>query len=113
MEIASNDGYLLQHFAADGVPVLGIEPAGYAASLAEERGVPSRVMFFNADTAAQLAAEGVAADIIAANNVLAHVPDIRGFVAGFPIVLKPEGVVTFEFPSLANQLRELQFNEQQ
>ena len=110
MEIASNDGYLLQHFVADEIPVLGVEPAGYAASLAEKRGVPSRVMFFNAEMARGLADEGVSADIIAANNVLAHVPDIRGFVAGFPIVLKPEGVVTFEFPSLANLLRELQFD---
>jgi SAM-dependent methyltransferase len=110
MEIASNDGYLLQHFVAAGIPVLGVEPAGHAAALAEAKGVRTRVAFFDADTAAALAAEGVAADLIAANNVLAHVPDIRGFAAGFPFVLKPAGVATFEFPHLLRQLQALQFD---
>ncbi|MEM9098846.1 MAG: class I SAM-dependent methyltransferase, partial [Pseudomonadota bacterium] len=110
VEIASNDGYLLQHFHAAGVPVLGVEPAGYAASVAEEKGIPSRVMFFNADAAEDLAVEGSQADLMAANNVLAHVPDISGFVAGFPKILAREGVATFEFPHLANLLSQVQFD---
>lgn len=110
MEVASNDGYLLQHFVAAGVPVLGVEPAGHAASVAEGKGVRTRVAFFNAESAAALAAEGFAADLIAANNVLAHVPDIRGFAAGFPMMLKPQGVATFEFPHLLRQLQGLQFD---
>ncbi|MEM9044269.1 MAG: class I SAM-dependent methyltransferase [Pseudomonadota bacterium] len=110
IEVASNDGYLLQHFREIGVPVLGVEPAGHAASVAEGKGVPSRVMFFNAETAKDLAAEGFKADLMAANNVLAHVPDIKGFVAGFPRVLAAEGVVTFEFPHLANLLEQVQFD---
>lgn len=110
VEIASNDGYLLQHFVHMGVPVLGIEPAGHAASLAVERGVPSEVMFFHEGTARELSARGVKADLIAANNVLAHVPDIGGFAAGFPVILAPEGVVTFEFPHLLSLMREVQFD---
>jgi SAM-dependent methyltransferase len=109
-EVASNDGYLLQHFAARGIPVLGIEPAGHAAGLAEAKGVPTRVMFFDEAAARSLAAEGFAADLIAANNVLAHVPDIRGFAAGFPLLLKPQGVATFEFPHLLRQIEGLQFD---
>lgn len=109
-EVASNDGYLLQHFVTSGIPVLGIEPAGHAASLAEARGVPTRMAFFNEATARDLAAEGYAADLIAANNVLAHVPDIRGFAAGFPLLLKAEGVATFEFPHLMRQIEALQFD---
>ena len=109
-EIASNDGYLLQHFVAAGIPVLGIEPAGHAAELAEDRRVPTRVDFFNAATATDLVTSGPRADLIAANNVLAHVPDIRDFVAGFPIFLAPEGVLTFEFPHLLNLIREVQFD---
>ncbi len=110
VEIASNDGYLLQHFVGMGVPVLGIEPAGHAASLAREKGVPSEVMFFHEGTARELAARGVKADLMAANNVLAHVPDIGAFAAGFPLVLAPEGVLTFEFPHLLNLMREVQFD---
>lgn len=110
VEIASNDGYLLQHFLTDGIPVLGVEPAGNAASIAEAKGIPSRVMFFNSETAEALAADGVQADLMAANNVLAHVPDIRGFVGGIPKVLAPDGVVTFEFPHLANLLKMVQFD---
>ena len=109
-EVASNDGYLLQHFVAAGIPVLGIEPAGHAAELAEAKGVPTRVEFFNRATAGKLVAEGHRADLIAANNVLAHVPDIRDFAAGFPVLLAPEGVVTFEFPHLLNLIREVQFD---
>lgn len=109
-EVASNDGYLLQHFVGRSIPVLGIEPAGHAAELAEGRGVPTRVEFFGAGTANSLRSEGFQADLIAANNVLAHVPDIRDFAAGFPILLKPEGVVTFEFPHLLNLIRHVQFD---
>lgn len=110
VEVASNDGYLLQHFVALGIPVLGIEPAGHAASLAEQKGVPTRVEFFHAETAARLRAEGHAADLMAANNVLAHVPDIRAFARGFQVLLKPQGVATFEFPHLARLLTQVQFD---
>ncbi len=110
VEIASNDGYLLQHFAAAGIPVLGIEPAGYAASLAQAKGVDTRVAFFGAPFAQVLLVEGHGADLMAANNVLAHVPDIRDFVAGFRVLLKPSGVATFEFPHLARLLEEVQFD---
>ena len=109
-EVASNDGYLLRHFAQAGIPVLGIEPAGHAAELAEKKGVPTRVTFFGEATARALAAEGYQADLIAANNVLAHVPDIRDFAAGFPALLSHEGVVTFEFPHLLNLIRHAQFD---
>ena len=110
VEVASNDGYLLQHFAAAGIPVLGVEPAGHAASLAETKGVPTKVEFFHATSAARLRDEGHAADLMAANNVLAHVPDIRAFVAGFKVLLKPQGVATFEFPHLARLLTQVQFD---
>ncbi len=110
MEIASNDGYLLQHFVGAGIPVLGIEPTANTARAALEKGVPTEVMFFNAATAAGLAARGVAADLIAANNVLAHVPTIGDFVAGFREVLKPQGVLTFEFPHLLKLIELVQFD---
>lgn len=110
VEVASNDGYLLQHFAARGVPVLGVEPAANVAEAARAKGVPTEVAFFSRDTARALAARGYVADLIVANNVLAHVPDIRDFVAGFSVLLKPEGVATFEFPHLLNLIRELQFD---
>jgi SAM-dependent methyltransferase len=110
VEIASNDGYLLQHFVALDVPVLGIEPAGATAEAARARGVETEVAFFNEETAVRLAARGVRADLMAANNVLAHVPDISGFVAGFRHVLKPEGVLTFEFPHLLNLIEQVQFD---
>jgi SAM-dependent methyltransferase len=110
VEVASNDGYLLQHFAAAGVPVLGIEPTANTAAAAVERGVPTEVAFFNAATGRALAARGVQADLMAANNVLAHVPDIGDFVAGFRHVLKPEGVLTFEFPHLLNLIEQVQFD---
>lgn len=110
VEVASNDGYLLQHFVAMGVPVLGIEPTANTAEAARARGVPTEVMFFNGETGQALAARGVRADLMAANNVLAHVPDIGGFVAGFRHVLKPEGVLTFEFPHLLNLIEKVQFD---
>ncbi|CAN7205215.1 class I SAM-dependent methyltransferase [Phenylobacterium sp. LjRoot219] len=110
VEIASNDGYLLQHFVAMDVPVLGIEPTANTAEAARARGVPTEVIFFNEQTAVALAARGVRADLMAANNVLAHVPDISAFVAGFRHVLKDEGVLTFEFPHLLNLIELVQFD---
>ena len=110
IEIASNDGYLLQHFKAAGVPVLGIEPTANTAEVAVAKGIPTEVVFFNAQTGRDLAARGVAADLMAGNNVLAHVPDIADFVAGFQHVLKPEGVLTFEFPHLLNLIEKVQFD---
>jgi len=110
MEAASNDGYLLQHFRARGVNVLGIEPAANVAAAAVGVGVPTEVTFFNAGSAADIAARHGRADLIAANNVLAHVPDMPGFVAGFFEILQPEGVATFEFPHLLNLIRHVQFD---
>ncbi|WPE21001.1 hypothetical protein ShzoTeo12_21960 [Shinella zoogloeoides] len=110
IEVASNDGYLLQHFAKAGIPVLGVEPAGNCAAEAELRGVPSMVAFFGSALGERLVSEGRQADLMAANNVLAHVPDISDFVKGFSIALKPEGVVTFEFPHLLNLINLVQFD---
>jgi SAM-dependent methyltransferase len=110
IEIASNDGYLLQYFRDRGIPVLGIEPAANVAEIAVARGVPSRVAFFGRLTAGRLADEGRMADLMAANNVLAHVPDLNDFVAGFQMVLKPDGVATLEFPHLLRLLAENQFD---
>jgi hypothetical protein len=108
--VASNDGYLLQHFVAMGIPVLGIEPAANVAEAAEAIGVPTRALFLGAATARQLAAEGVAADLLAGNNVLAHVPDLNDFVAGLAILLKPDGVLTMEFPHLLRLVEGVQFD---
>ncbi|MDP4025857.1 class I SAM-dependent methyltransferase [Methylobacterium sp. NEAU 140] len=110
VEVASNDGYLLQYFVARGVPVLGVEPAANVAAVACERGVPSEVAFFGRVTAERLKAEGHAADLMAANNVLAHVPDILDFVAGFAVLLKPDGAGTFEFPHLLRMIEHKQFD---
>ena len=110
IEVASNDGYLLQHFVAMGVPVLGIEPTANTAAAARERGVPTEVVFFHEATGRDLAARGLTADLMAANNVLAHVPDIGDFVGGFQHVLKPQGVLTFEFPHLLNLIEQVQFD---
>ncbi|MCB1521476.1 MAG: methyltransferase domain-containing protein [Hyphomicrobiaceae bacterium] len=110
VEIASNDGYLLQHFVAAGVPVLGIEPAANVAAKAVAKGVPTDVAFFGEETARRLRAQGVAADLMAANNVLAHVPGILDFVTGFKVLLKPEAVATFEFPHVLNLVRDVQFD---
>jgi SAM-dependent methyltransferase len=100
VEVASNDGYLLQYFKAAGIPVLGIDPAANCAEVAErERGVPTLVRFFGAKTATEVAGAGKA-DVIAGNNVLAHVPDINDFVSGLKILLKDGGVITIEFPHL-------------
>ncbi|MFK0273915.1 class I SAM-dependent methyltransferase [Ensifer sp. NPDC090286] len=110
VEIASNDGYLLQYFVAKGIPALGIEPAANAARLAEERQVPTEVAFFGRETATELVKRGIRADLTAANNVLAHVPDIADFVGGFAILLKPDGVATFEFPHLLRLMEGVQFD---
>ena len=110
VEVASNDGYLLQHFVKAGIPVLGIEPAANVAAVAEKIGVPTEVAFFGAGTARELVARGLSADLTAANNVLAHVPAIADFASGFAILLKPQGVATFEFPHVLNLIEKLQFD---
>jgi len=110
MEIASNDGYLLQHFVARSVPVLGIEPAANVAKVAIEKGVPSTVRFFGRKTAAEIAAEHGRPDVLLGNNVLAHVPDINDFVGGMKVLLAPHGVITMEFPHLQRLIAENQFD---
>jgi SAM-dependent methyltransferase len=110
MEVASNDGYLLRHFRDRGVRVLGIEPARNVAAVAVAAGIPTETRFFNATTAALIVTQHGQADLIAANNVLAHVPDIAGFVAGFALALKPDGVVSFEFPHLMRLIAEARFD---
>ena len=100
VEVASNDGYLLQYFVQRHVPVLGIEPAANVAKVAIEKGVPTLVQFFDAQLAQELAAEGRCADLVLGNNVLAQVPDVNDFVEGLKVLLKPEGVLTLEFPHL-------------
>jgi len=110
VEIASNDGYLLQHFLPLGVPVLGVEPAANVAKVAIEKGVPTLVDFFGFDLAGTLAAEGRQADLIVGNNVLAQVPQLNDFVAGLARLLKPEGVITLEFPHLERLMAENQFD---
>ncbi|MEQ1887858.1 MAG: class I SAM-dependent methyltransferase [Alphaproteobacteria bacterium] len=110
VEVASNDGYLLRHFVAAGISVLGVEPAANVAKVAKEMGVPTEVAFFGAATAGRLKALGHAADLMVANNVLAHVPDINDFVAGFAVLLKPAGVWTIEFPHLQRLIQEGQFD---
>ncbi len=110
VEVASNDGYLLQYFKAAGVPVLGIEPAANVAKVAIDKGIPSRVEFLGRQTARRMADEGVAADLLLGNNVLAHVPDLNGFVEGLSILLKKSGVLTMEFPHLLRLVEGNQFD---
>jgi SAM-dependent methyltransferase len=110
VEIASNDGYLLQHFVAKGVPVLGIEPAANVAKVAVGKGVPTLVEFFGEKLARQLAGNGKQADLVAGANVLAQVPDVNDFVEGIKILLKPRGVLTIEFPHLMRLIEENQFD---
>jgi hypothetical protein len=110
IELASNDGYLLQWFVQQGIPVLGIEPAANVATAAEERGVPTLVRFFGVELAAQLAAEGRHADLLIGNNVLAQVPDLNDFVGGMALVLGAEGVITLEFPHVLRLIDENQFD---
>ena len=110
VEIASNDGYLLQYFVEKKVPVLGIEPAVNVAKVAVDRGIPTLVQFFGAALASELARSGKQADLLAGNNVLAQVPDLCDFVAGMKILLKPRGVLTLEFPHLLRLMGSNQFD---
>jgi SAM-dependent methyltransferase len=110
VELASNDGYLLQHFLPLGVPVLGIEPAANVAAAAIARNVPTRVDFFGVGLSNSLVAEGLKADLIVGNNVLAQVPDLNDFVGGIVHLLRAEGVVTLEFPHLQRLMEENQFD---
>ncbi|HZP83021.1 MAG TPA: class I SAM-dependent methyltransferase [Chthonomonadaceae bacterium] len=110
IEIASNDGYLLRFFKAKGVPVLGIEPAANVAQEAEKNGIPTLVKFFGAQTAKELVGQGQAADLLVGNNVLAHVPDLNDFVAGMKLLLKPQGILTMEFPHLMQMMAGNQFD---
>jgi SAM-dependent methyltransferase len=110
LEIASNDGYLLRNFVARDIPCLGVEPAANVAKAAEAIGVPTLVAFFGAELAARLAREGKSADLIVANNVLAQVPDINDFVAGLRTAVKPDGIITLEFPHLLRLIEDNQFD---
>ena len=110
IEIASNDGYLLQYFHEKGIPVLGIEPAANVAEAARAKGIPSLVKFFGKKTAEELAAEGKHSDLMIGNNVLAHVPDLNDFVSGLKILLKPAGIITMEFPHVMKLMDENQFD---
>lgn len=110
VEIASNDGYLLQYVKALGIPCLGIEPTASTAKAAREKGIEVVEEFFGVSLANKLVSQGKQADLTAANNVLAHVPDINDFVSGFAHLLKPNGVATFEFPHLAQLIKYTQFD---
>jgi len=109
-EVASNDGYLLQHFGAAGIGVLGVEPAGNVAAAAQAKGIPTEVLFLGAETGRQIAGRRGRADLVAANNVFAHVPDIRGFAAGLRALVKDDGLVTLEFPHLLRLIERRQFD---
>ena len=111
VELASNDGYLLQHFVARGIPVLGIEPAANVADVAIRKGVPTVVRFFGEIAADDLSTNGTGADLLIANNVLAQVPDLNDFVKGMKILLKPHGVITVEFPHLLRTIQGNQFDQ--
>jgi hypothetical protein len=110
VEIASNDGYLLQYFVPKGIPVLGIEPAANIAQEAIRRGIPTEVMFFGENAAQRLVSRGKQADLIIGNNVFAHVPDLNGFVAGLKILLGKNGAITLEFPHLVQLMQHNQFD---
>ena len=110
VEVASNDGYLLQYFVRRHVPVLGIEPAANVAKVAVDKGVPTLVRFFGTKLAGELAAEGRCADLVLGNNVLAQVPDVNDFVEGLKILLKPRGVLTLEFPHLLRLMERNEFD---
>jgi 2-polyprenyl-3-methyl-5-hydroxy-6-metoxy-1,4-benzoquinol methylase len=110
VEIASNDGYLLQYFVQKGIPVLGIEPAANIAEVAKAKGIPSITKFFGVQTAKELVVQGIQADLLLGNNVLAHVPDLNDFIAGMKIVLKPSGIITMEFPHLLKLIQGNQFD---
>jgi SAM-dependent methyltransferase len=110
VELASNDGYLLQHLVERGIPALGVEPAANVAETARERGIETVVEFFGRELASRLANEGRQADLLIANNVFAHVPDLNDFTAGMRLLLAPQGVVTIEFPHLARLIEGNQFD---
>jgi SAM-dependent methyltransferase len=109
VEIASNDGYLLQYFQEAGIPVLGVEPAANVAAVANDKGIPTRVEFFGVASASGLREES-GADLLLGNNVLAHVPDINDFVAGMKVLLNPAGTITMEFPHLLRLIAERQWD---
>jgi len=109
-EVASNDGYLLQHFVASGIPVLGVEPAANVAEAARERGIPTVVQFLGPQTGQEIAQQHGRADLVAGNNVFAHVPDIRGFAAGLRALVKDTGLVTLEFPHLLRLIERRQYD---
>ncbi|MGH8718746.1 MAG: methyltransferase domain-containing protein, partial [Burkholderiales bacterium] len=110
MEIASNDGYLLQHFVAMNIPVLGIEPAANVAKAAIEKGIPTTVRFFGKQSAEEIVREQGQADLLLGNNVLAHVPNLNDFVAGMKVAVKPKGIITMEFPHLMRLMEGNQFD---
>lgn len=110
VELASNDGYLLQYFVEAGIPILGIEPAANVAKVAIAKGVPTLVKFFSAELAEELVRDGMQADLLVGNNVLAQVPDLRGFVKGMKTLLGPNGIITLEFPHLMRLIEENQFD---
>jgi SAM-dependent methyltransferase len=110
VEVASNDGYLLQYFVQRNVPVMGIEPAANVAKVAVEKGVPTLVKFFGTRLAEELVSEGRSADLVLGNNVLAQVPDLNDFVEGLKVLLKPEGVLTLEFPHLLKLIEHNEFD---
>lgn len=110
VEVAANDGYLLQYVKSHGIPCIGVEPTASTAAAARAKGIPIVEKFFGLKLAKELAAQGKQADLTVANNVLAHVPTINDFVSGFSVLLKPEGVATFEFPHLVNLIAETQFD---
>jgi SAM-dependent methyltransferase len=110
VEIASNDGYLLQYFVRGGIPVLGIEPAGNVAEAAKKKGIPTEVKFFGVSAAKEMCERGRQPDLLIGNNVLAHVPDINDFVAGLKLLLGPNGVLTMEFPHLLRLMENNQFD---
>ena len=109
-EVASNDGYLLQHFQAAGIPVLGVEPAANVAETAAAKGIRTEVQFLGADTGREIAETYGRADLVAGNNVFAHVPDIRSFAAGLRALVKDEGMVTLEFPHLLRLIERRQYD---
>jgi SAM-dependent methyltransferase len=110
VEVASNDGYLLQHFVAAGIPVVGVEPAANVAKAAQEKGIRTEVRFLGAATGTELAQRYGRADLVAANNVYAHVPDIRDFTAGLAALVKPTGLITLEFPHLLRLIERRQYD---
>jgi 2-polyprenyl-3-methyl-5-hydroxy-6-metoxy-1,4-benzoquinol methylase len=110
IEIASNDGYLLQYFRQQNIPVLGIEPAANVAAVAEAKGIPTLTKFFGVPTATELVELNKQADLLLGNNVLAHVPDLNDFVAGMKLLLKPAGIITIEFPHLLQLINQNQFD---